>query len=357
MGTATVVAYCRAGFEGEVGVDLRRIAARCDVSLEIDATAAAAHVIARATGFDAGRWSNAQAATPPIFARSVFMGFGPVALLADPKSHTRADRVTPLLAAIAQLPNAAASWRNLWIEFPDTNEGKALSPLARALAARVEGELSTDVAASRRMHVFLPDGATAYVGTSNPGLGSPWPMGIPRLRMPRAAPSRSTLKLAEAIVFFLGEREASLLRPGLRAVDLGAAPGGWTWQLAQRGLRVTAVDNGSLKGTMADDPLVTHLREDGMSWRPKRAVDWLVCDMVEQPLRCAELVARWIADGAARHAIFNLKLPMKRRYDEVRRCEQRIGEIMQRARLRHTLRIQHLYHDREEVTAYLARAD
>lgn len=141
----------------------------------------------------------------------------------------------------------------------------------------------------------------------------------------------------------------------MRAVDLGAAPGGWTWQLAQRGLRVTAVDNGSLKGTVANNPLVTHLREDGMSWRPKRAVDWLVCDIVEQPLRCAELVARWIADGAARHAIFNLKLPMKKRYDEVRRCEQGIGEIMQRARLRHTLRIKHLYHDREEVTAYLAR--
>ena len=85
MGAATVVAYCRAGFEGEVGADLRRIAGRCDASLEIDATAAAAYVIARATGFDAERWSNAEGATPPIFARSVFIGAGPIALLRIPK--------------------------------------------------------------------------------------------------------------------------------------------------------------------------------------------------------------------------------------------------------------------------------
>ena len=86
-------------------------------------------------------------------------------------------------------------------------------------------------------------------------------------------------------------------------------------------------------------------------------MDWLVCDIVEQPIRIAELVARWIADGAARRAIFNLKLPMKKRYDEVRRCEQRIGEILDGAGLRHSLSVRQLYHDREEVTAYLARTD
>lgn len=137
--------------------------------------------------------------------------------------------------------------------------------------------------------------------------------------------------------------------------DLGAAPGGWTWQLAHRGLRVTAVDNGPLKGSVADDALVTHLREDGFTWRPKRAVDWLVCDIVLQPIRIAELVARWIADGAARRAIFNLKHPMKKRYDEVTRCAERTREITERAGMNVELRIRQLYHDREEVTGYLAR--
>ena len=45
---------------------------------------------------------------------------------------------------------------------------------------------------------------------------------------------------------------------------------------------------------------------------------------------------------------------MKKRYDEVQRCEQRIDDILTRAKVRYTLRIRQLYHDREEVTGYLA---
>ena len=361
MNGVALVAYCRAGFESEAATDLRRVAAHAGTTVELSAVPANGFVIARGKTVDGAAWDRAESAVPPIFARSVFAGVGPVALLPQESGAGRADRVTPLLTAIAQLARAASPpWRSAWIEFPDTNEGKAISTLARALGSRVEGTLRSkgqlDADAQRRLHVFLPDGGMAFVGTSNAQRAA-WPMGILRLRMPAGAPSRSTLKLAEAFVTFLGERDAALLRPGLRAVDLGAAPGGWTWQLAQRGLRVTAVDNGPLKGSVAADPLVTHVREDGLHWRPRRAVDWLTCDIVEQPLRIAELIAHWIADGAAQRAIFNLKLPMKKRYDEVQRCEQRIGEILMRARARYTLRIKQLYHDREEVTAYLARSD
>jgi len=363
MEAGALVAYCRGGFEGEAAADLRRIAAQADTPLDIAIVPGAAYVIARAAHLDPERWDRAEAATPPIFARSIVCGAGPFPLLPPPPVLPRADRITPLLAAIDAVARTrfhAPPWRTAWIEFPDSNEGKALSPLARALGARIDGELRSrgqlDARAVRRLHVFLPAGDHAWVGTASAVRGG-WPLGIPRLRMPGAAPSRSTLKLAEAFATFLGDREPALLRPGLRAVDLGAAPGGWTWQLAQRGVRVTAVDNGPLKGAVADDPLVTHLREDGLRWRPRRPVDWLVCDIVEQPIRIAELVARWIADGAARRAIFNLKLPMKKRYDEVRRCEQRIGEILHGAGLRYSLSVRQLYHDREEVTAYLARAD
>jgi 23S rRNA (cytidine2498-2'-O)-methyltransferase len=141
----------------------------------------------------------------------------------------------------------------------------------------------------------------------------------------------------------------------MRAIDLGAAPGGWTWQLAQRGLRVTAVDNGLLKGEVAHDPLVTHLRADGLTYVPRRPVDWLVCDIAEQPSRVAGLVARWIGEGYATRAIFNLKLPMKKRFDEVRRCEAIMRESLARARVRHTLVLRQLYHDREEVTGFIER--
>ena len=201
------------------------------------------------------------------------------------------------------------------------------------------------------------DGATVYVGVSDSTWGSPWPSGIPRLALPREAPSRSTLKLAEAIALFVGPRESELMDAGMRAVDLGAAPGGWTWQLARRGLYVDAVDNGPLKGSIALDPRVKHIRVDGFTFRPRSPVDWMVCDMVEQPIRVAELVANWVTDGLAARAIFNLKLPMKKRYAEVSRCWLRIEEITDRARTRVGVKLRQLYHDREEVTGYLAPDD
>ena len=250
---------------------------------------------------------------------------------------------------------------------PDTNDGKELSELTRSLGARLSNALrergvlrapNTTVATTpaANLHVLFPDGAHAYVGASAAPWASPWPMGIPRLRMPGGAPSRSTLKLAEAFVTFLGDRESDLVRAGMRAVDLGAAPGGWTWQLAYRGLRVTAVDNGPLKGAVRDDPLVTHLRADGLSYLPKRPVDWMVCDIVEQPARIANLAARWIGEGHARNAVFNLKLPMKKRYDEVQRCEAIIRDALAKGRVRHQLALRQLYHDREEVTGCVTRS-
>jgi len=330
--------------------------------------------------FESSRWQRTLERLQPVFARALFVGTGPHSLLDPAAARGRPDRVAPLTALVEAFRNeipvpgleerlerqpASASLR---IEMPDTNEGKALSGLARALEPALATSLRSrrmlvdpnadDDANSARasnLHIFLVDGAHAYVGASVSPWASCWPMGIPRLRMPGAAPSRSTLKLAEAIVTFLGDREAALLRAGMRAVDLGAAPGGWTWQLAYRGLRVIAVDNGALKGSVRDDPLVTHLRTDGLNYLPKRPVDWMTCDIVEQPARIATLVARWIGEGHARHAIFNLKLPMRKRYDEVERCAAIIGSGLERSRVRHRFALRQLYHDREEVTGCVLR--
>jgi 23S rRNA (cytidine2498-2'-O)-methyltransferase len=117
------------------------------------------------------------------------------------------------------------------------------------------------------------------------------------------------------------------------------------------------VDNGPLKGGVADDPLVEHLRVDGLTWRPKRPVDWMVCDIVLQPSRIAALVAAWIGERHCRPTIFNLKLPMKKRYAEVECCAGLIAEALERRGLRHTLSFKQLYHDREEITGYCTRRD
>jgi 23S rRNA (cytidine2498-2'-O)-methyltransferase len=207
-----------------------------------------------------------------------------------------------------------------------------------------------------RLHVCFISGAAAYAGYALPANSAPWSMGIPRLKFPRGAPSRSALKLEEAFLHFLSERERrTLLQPGMTAVDLGAAPGGWTWQLVRRHLRVTAVDNGALAPELLESGMVEHVRADGFRYKPPKAVHWLVCDIVEQPIRVAELAARWIALGWCAHAIFNLKLPMKKRYREIQRCLAHIEEALRAAGVVYRVACKQLYHDREEVTVYLRR--
>ena len=141
--------------------------------------------------------------------------------------------------------------------------------------------------------------------------------------------------------------------PGSSAVDLGASPGGWTWQLVQRGFMVTAVDNGPMDAALMDSGQVRHRRDDGFHFRPADPVELMVCDMVESPSRIARLVSGWIAQGWCRETIFNLKLPMKKRWEELERCRALIDEALGGSG--YYLRMKQLYHDREEVTAYLAR--
>ena len=69
----------------------------------------------------------------------------------------------------------------------------------------------------------------------------------------------------------------------------------------------------------------------------------------------AALIARWMAEGHCRRAMFNLKLPMKKRYEEILICRRIIEEALDNAEVPFSLSFKQLYHDREEVTGYLAR--
>jgi 23S rRNA (cytidine2498-2'-O)-methyltransferase len=115
------------------------------------------------------------------------------------------------------------------------------------------------------------------------------------------------------------------------------------------------VDNGPMKGVVAHHPLVQHLRQDGFKYAPRKAVDWLVCDMVEKPSKVATLIGNWFAAGWCKHAIFNLKLPMKQR---VAALDSALGGIRTRLDeegINYRMMAKQLYHDREEVTVFLTR--
>ena len=328
--------YCRAGFEPELAQELQSSAA----ALGVDGYAKAV----RGTGFV--RFVASQPITfslsQLVFARQC------IEVLAELRGLDPADRLTPLLAALP----GDVRWRDAWVEVPDATEGDPLAPFARAfesaLVAALRHRRRLDPAAPARLHVTVLSGTHLVLGEARIAGSSPWRGGIPRLKFPREAPSRSTLKLEEAFLVLLSEREREAwLAPGSSAVDLGASPGGWTYQLVRRSIRVTAIDNGPMDERLIQSGLVDHRREDGFRYRPPKPVDWLVCDMVEQPIRVASLVRDWLAGGACRRAVFNLKLPMKKRWYEVQRCLAVLREPFGSAL---DVRAKHLYHDREEVT-------
>lgn len=120
--------------------------------------------------------------------------------------------------------------------------------------------------------------------------------------------------------------------------------------MARQGIRVDAIDNGPLSASAMATGLIEHIRADGFNYRPDKPVDWLLCDMVEQPARIAELVGLWFVRGLCRHAIFNLKLPMKKRYQEYKRCLKTLHGMLAQSGLRYQLRGRQLYHDRDEIT-------
>lgn len=355
MTVRSLLAYCRPGFEPELAAELTARAAERDhwghAATErgsgiVRYVCASAPMLERQLRFD-----------ELIFARQKLAGFAQLDGL-DPT-----DRITPLLAALQserEANDGALRFGDLVVEHSDSDEGRELAGLARGFgnalrpALRKPGWL-TDKADARkpRLHVLLHSGTRMELAVSRVEDSSPWPGGIPRLRQPPNAPSRSAAKLDEALHTLLDDEErTTLLREGFRAADLGAAPGGWTWVLVRAGLRVTAVDNGPLKEPVAGHPQVEHLRADGFRWQPARPLDWMVCDMVEQPKRVAERMAQWFREGWCRNAIFNLKLPMKKRWDETALCldlfREQAGELK-------ALRAKQLYHDREEITVFARR--
>ncbi|OGV68841.1 MAG: 23S rRNA (cytidine(2498)-2'-O)-methyltransferase RlmM [Lentisphaerae bacterium RIFOXYB12_FULL_65_16] len=359
---STILIYCRPGFEADCAEELQFLAARGGFGCDVRTVPETGQVEAELAG--AGelhsrhspvRWRDL------VFARQMFEVLFRATGLPDE------DRVTPILQQLRRNLVAARClpFTDVFVECPDTNEGKRLIGFCKQFeyplrAALTEGGLLDPAASSDlRLHVFFLSWSEAVVGIANRANSAPWPMGIPRLKFPAGAPSRSVLKLDEAFnVLLRPDEQKRWLRPGAHAVDLGAAPGGWSFLLAKRGLRVLAVDRAKLAREVLSTGLVTHVPGNAYEYEPPRPTDWLVCDVVDQPQRIARLMARWLGERMAKRAIFNLKLPMKRRWAMVKECLDFVRTEMARHGFADDdiiLRSKQLYHDRREVSVFLGR--
>jgi 23S rRNA (cytidine2498-2'-O)-methyltransferase len=118
-------------------------------------------------------------------------------------------------------------------------------------------------------------------------------------------------------------------------------------------MQVYAIDNGPMDGGLMATDLVEHLREDGFVWAPPMRLDWLVCDIVDKPARVIDMVERWLVKRWCREAVFNLKLPMKQRWEAVADGLARLDRSLTAAGVEAEIACRHLYHDREEVTVHV----
>jgi 23S rRNA (cytidine2498-2'-O)-methyltransferase len=240
---------------------------------------------------------------------------------------------------------------DVWV--PDSDEGNPLAQRAAQLAATVSvppAWAQTRTADARAaladnglyaQACLLPPGDRVAVGIV-PARDAPSLAAGGRLRVhvPEIAPSRAAMKLEEAFLWL--DRAPD---PGDVCVDLGAAPGGWTWVLLERRARVIAVDPAFLARTLQGKRGVQHIRGDAFKYEPKEPADWLFSDMAWRPLESAALLAKWARRRWARLLIANIKLPMKKKAEML----VRVREILTDGGWTN-LRVRQLYHDREEVT-------
>jgi len=157
--------------------------------------------------------------------------------------------------------------------------------------------------------------------------------------------SRAEFKLREALQILHYEP-----KKGGLAVDLGAAPGGWSLVLAEYGINVIAVDPAKLDDKLLDVKNITHFRGKSQDFHTDKKIDLLVNDMNMEPRDSANIVMSFSKNlEIGTLLIMTIKLvggPFEKRIQEV--CETLDDEFK-------LLDVRLLFHNRQEVTAFFEK--
>ncbi|PYI55885.1 SAM-dependent methyltransferase [Paenibacillus flagellatus] len=194
--------------------------------------------------------------------------------------------------------------------------------------------------------VFLA-AETAYIGVSTAADNlSDWAGGAIRFRKEEGQVSRAKFKLLEAEYAFGLDLSAFA-----RSLDIGAAPGGWTSLLLERGSEVTAVDPADLHPDLLGHPNLTYLKRNAgdVAFKPD-SYDLLVCDMSWSPRQMVKLIVPLLAalrPGGT--AIVTLKLMHGKPFQTVKDSVRAMQPAMELRKAKQ------LFHNRDELTVYLQK--
>ncbi|ANS74635.1 SAM-dependent methyltransferase [Paenibacillus yonginensis] len=189
---------------------------------------------------------------------------------------------------------------------------------------------------------------TVYAGISTPAANlSDWNGGAVRFQREEGQISRAKFKLLEAErTFGIGFSEFR------NALDIGAAPGGWTSFLLERGLTVTAVDPADMNPELLKHPNLTYIKKNADSVAfDQNQFDLLVCDMSWSPKLTARLVIDLLyslVPGGT--AVVTIKLLSKKPLALIKE----IQEMYTDARMQ-IIQAKQLFHNRDEITLYMIK--
>ena len=194
---------------------------------------------------------------------------------------------------------------------------------------------------------ILLDETSCYIGMSQSKLNlSTWSGGMVHYKKEDADISRAKYKLMEAISTF--ELDLSNIH---NALDLGAAPGGWTSVLLEKKIAVTAVDTGDMDERLKKYKSYTNIKANASELElPEQSFDLLTSDISWNAKNTAVLVnksSKFLKDGG--YAIVTVKLMG----DKVRRTIREVKEIYQESF--DVMAAKQLFHNREEITLFLRK--
>jgi 23S rRNA (cytidine2498-2'-O)-methyltransferase len=216
------------------------------------------------------------------------------------------------------------------------------------LAAKLQSAgVSLEVSRPQQVLSVVCTTTHAYVGLSAAADNlSDWAGGERRFKREAGQVSRAEFKLLEAIELF-----RVVFPGGGAALDLGAAPGGWTRLLRTHGMRVVAVDPAELHPSVASDPGVLHLRQSAQKYLPAgREFDIILNDMRLDALDSARLML--LAAGSLKRsgtALVTLKLPGRGTAQAAARSLDLLSQAYWITGARQ------LFHNRSEITVAMQR--
>lgn len=226
---------------------------------------------------------------------------------------------------------------------------------SRALleAATQDGFIKFDAASAPRVGEIVLDvicveaGEWWYGYHRHSAPHSPWAGGRPPISMPPDAPSRAYVKLEEAIHW-----SQAPLKSGDIAVEIGSAPGGASFALIERGLRVIGIDPGEMDARVLASPDFKQIRRP-VAQVPREElpeiVNWLLLDMNVEPrvsLFAVDRLAHRLSDTLL-GVFLTVKLNQWKIADQIPSMLEHV-QVMGMARVRAT----QLPSNRQEILIY-----